>query len=561
SHETLLLVYLLVGASVFVARLKLRAGFADSFFVVLIGAVALSLFLSTSLSSPYMFGDDAQLEFALAQQVAQQGAWLPNVNILYTAALSVTILPAIISSVTSLDLTLIFKIVYPFIFSVAPMLLYRIYRKIVSPEAAFVSVFVFLSYTSTYVELMQLNREMIAELILVVLLWVQLSPTLRKMRPSSLLIFLLTIGLGMAHYSLDLIYILLVGVSFACSKIPRLRIRPLADLNIVGISLIVSLGWFFLAAGGVVLQTLTGDLVVVSASLSDFFAPTTRPWQVVNALGLSSVNTGILHLMNRGTQYLVLLCIIGGFLLFMGKRKKTRDERVLMPLMAICLGFLFASIAVPYLAGTFQISRIYQVALIVTAPCFYLCTAKITAGLEWLFTFVSAHRIRIRIGSSLAATILFSYLLFTSGWVWSVTSDVPTSLVLDQQRMANSSNLSVALPYYGWYTFSEDIAAAQWVRAYGAAGQLVCGDFNSMVHVLTSYGGYGTNGPTLPSECDFADQYVYLSISNSLLQVETTPIGPALLLRTGTFPLNLTSPTLFAENKVYSDGASIFANP
>jgi uncharacterized membrane protein len=509
-----------------------------------------------------MFGDDAQLEFALAQQVAQQGVWLPNVNVLYNAALSVTILPVIISSVTSLDLTLIFKIIYPLIFSVAPMLLYRIYRKIISPEGAFVSVFVFLSFTSTYVELMQLNREMIAELVLLVLIWVQLSPTLRKTRPSSLLILLLTIGLGMAHYSLALIYIFLVVVSYACSKIPRLRIEPLADLNLVGVSLILSLGWFFLAAGGVVLQTLTGDLIVVSASLSDFFNPATRPWQVTNALGLSSVNTGILHLMNRGTQYLVLLFIIGGFLLFVAKRKKTRNEKILMPLMAAGLVFLFASIAVPYLAGTWQISRIYQVALIAIAPCFYLCAAKITAALGWLVTSATAHRIRIRSsGSSLAATILFSYLLFTSGWVWAITSDVPTSQVLDQQRMANSSNLSVALYYYGWYLLPEDIAGAQWVRAYGAADRLVCADLNSISHVLTSYGGYGGGGPILPSGCDFADQYVYLSFSNSLLQVGTTPAGSALGVRTGVFPLNYTSHTLFAENVVYSDGASIFANP
>jgi len=265
--------------------------------------------------------------------------------------------------------------------------------------------------------------------------------------------------------------------------------------------------------------------------------------------------------MNRGTQYLVLAGIIGGFLLFIAKRKKTRNEKVLMPLMAAGLGFLFTSIAVPYLAGTFQISRIYQVALIVIAPCFYLAAAKIAAGLEWLITFASAHRIRIRIGSSLAATILFSYLVFTSGWVWAITSDVPGSQVLDQQRMANSTNLSVALSYYGWYDFPQDIAAAQWVRVNGAASPLVCADYNSRWHVLTSYGGYGRDGPLLPSGCDFANQYVYLSISNSLLQVGTTPAGSALAVGSAFFPLNLTLPTLFAENKVYSDGASIFADP
>jgi hypothetical protein len=124
-----------------------------------------------------------------------------------------------------------------------------------------------------------------------------------------------------------------------------------------------------------------------------------------------------------------------------------------------------------------------------------------------------------------------------------------------------SSDLVVAiLYYYNWYTFSEDIAAAQWLRAYGAAGQLVCADYNSRYRVLTSYGGYARDGPMLPSGCDFDGQYVYLSISNSLLQVGTTTVGNALGVRIVVFPLNLTSLTLFAENRVYSDGASIFAS-
>jgi hypothetical protein len=138
--------------------------------------------------------------------------------------------------------------------------------------------------------------------------------------------------------------------------------------------------------------------------------------------------------------------------------------------------------------------------------------------------------------------------------------------------MANSSDLNVALfSYYGWYIFSEDVAAAQWVRVYGAVGQLVCADFNSGYRVLTSYGGNGRDGPMangqwpmLPSGCDFTHQYVYLSISNSLLQVGTTTEGNGyggFGGREGVFPLNLTSPTLFAENRIYSDGASVFANP
>src|SRR5208282_4249488 len=132
----------------------------------------------------------------------------PQVSMLYNAALTVTILPLIISTVTSLNGITIFKVVYPVLFSIVPLILYRIYRKIMSPGPAFLAVFLFLIFPATYSELTALYREMIAELIMALLLWIQLSPAIRKLRGTAVLVMLLTLGLVMAHYSMAIIYVL-----------------------------------------------------------------------------------------------------------------------------------------------------------------------------------------------------------------------------------------------------------------------------------------------------------------------------------------------------------------
>lgn len=551
SRDALLVIYLMIGLAISAVRLRLRATFADSFFLVLIGAVALSLFLSGTLISSYVTGWDAHQEFALFQQAAQQGGWQPEVSILYNSALSVTILPLIISSVSSLDGILVFKIVYPFLFSMVPMLLYQLYRKIMNPEAAFLSVFVVLSYQATYTEITQLGRQMIAELIMVLLLWLQLSPTLGKTRVGSFLVVLLTFGLVTSHYSIALIYILLIIFSYLVSRKPRFGMESLVSSSRLALSLVATVGWFLFVAGGIVLQNLSQNLEVVTAGLTEFFNLTARPSVVMEALGLANVHTEILHLMNRATQYLVVFCIILGFLFYMRKSKNIRAEKVLLSLMVPSMGFLIASVVFPYLATALQLSRIYHIALLLISPCFYFGAVKLADGLRRLCTLAARHPIRIQIGRDLAATILFLYLLLTSGWVWAITLDLPTSQILDHERIANSSNVYTRVTYYWYYTLSEDVAAALWLRSHTTAGRLICADFISRYHVLNSYGGYQRIGPTLPSGCDLASQYVYLGVGNSILGVGTT--WPAHV-----YWLNDTMRTLPAENRVYSDGAAIY---
>lgn len=564
SRDALIFVYFFVGLAVFASGLRLEASFADYFFPILIVAVALTTLMSITLSSLYVVGFDSHQEFALFQQVAQQGSWQPQVSILYNAALSVTILPTMMTTVSSLDGVLIFKIVYPLLFSMVPMILYKIYRRIMVPEAAFLSVFVFVSYPGTYGDMSQLGRQMLAELIMILLLWVQFSD-LRKTRRGLLLVLLLTVGLVMAHYSLALIYFFLISFSIVASRIRRLGMEPFGSGSYVAISVLVGIGWFFLVAGGIVLQNISQAFGSVLAGMSEFFNPATRPYELTGALGLGSVNFGFLHLLNRATQYLVAICIIAGFLIFLRKSRKTRIEKALVPLMAASMVFLLASLLLPFLAATLVLSRFYQIALILLSPCFYFGATKIVGGIKWLNSVLPRHSRRIRVGRLLPAAILFSYLLFTSGWVWAITLDQPTSLVLDQERSLNYPDVHVRLSYYYWYSTPEDVAAARWISSQGVAN--LCGDFISRDHVLNSYGGYPRVGPTLPGCYGETAQgfqqeyeYVYISSGNSLLGVGVTSVA-ANIRSTYIFAFNGTK-TSFAnwDNRVYSDGAVLYTS-
>jgi len=155
-------------------------------------------------------------------------------------------------------------------------------------------------------------------------------------------------------------------------------------------------------------------------------------------------------------------------------------------------------------------------------------------------------------------------LLFTAGWVWAVTSDQPTSVVLDMNRMASYPNLSISLSYYYWYVTPQDVAATRWLRSQGVA--MLCGDWISRFHVLNSYGEYPRSDPILPgcysptaNGFQHEYSYVYLALGNSLLGVGISANNKG--LPTYTFPLNSTKTSFYNwDNRIYSDGAIVYTS-
>src|SRR5208282_2413688 len=215
-----------------------------------------------------------------------------------------------------------------------------------------------------------------------------------------------------------------------------------------------------------------------------------------------------------------------------------------------------------------KITRIYSISMLFLSPCFYFGANAITSALSRVCARITRNRVRIKIRWLVPAAILFLYLIFTSGWVWAVTRDVPTSLVLDYRHYANySKDRSVQFEYYAYYIQSEDAAAGMWIKLYGNRGR-VCADEKAQTTVVVLYGG-GTQGPDLyrPQTCDLAS-YVYISVMNRVTGLATSQsgqfgLGVNALVGHETFfivPLNQTTAPILpnTENRIYSDGGTFY---
>jgi uncharacterized membrane protein len=167
--------------------------------------IAISLVYVSSLVSPYIWGWDIQNEYYLANLVIQSSYWNFSLQDAYNAMLSIVMVAPIYSIFTSINLDYVFKIIYPFLFSLVPLGLYKIFKKQTSHKIAFAAVFLFMSFNTFYIELLSLAREMTAELFLVLMLLLIFS---KRSNKSSIILFVLFgMGLIVSHYSVTYFFI------------------------------------------------------------------------------------------------------------------------------------------------------------------------------------------------------------------------------------------------------------------------------------------------------------------------------------------------------------------
>ena len=561
----MLVCYLLIALIVFVALSSSNIISSDSSLLLVIWCVSLSLLLSSVLVSNNLTGYDIHDEYFMSTQVLKTGKWDIAGTDMYNSVISITLLPAMLALLSGLSDLVIHKLLLPFVYSLMPVVLYKVYRGILTQRGAFFSIFLFMSFSTFYDEMIQLGRQIVGELLLALLILIMLSPRLNRDRSGVLLVILLTIGLVTAHYSLAYLFMIFLAFSFVVSRV--FRTATLVTGIVFVATIVIGFGWYAYIAGGVALAAASQPaLRVLEALTTDFFSSSSRPAVVLLALGLKSGMTGILHNINRVTQYLVQLLLILGFFTLLRRKHKTRTEEQMFPLVTMAFVFIGAAVVLPFFWSTLQFTRIYHIALLFASPClvYGMHLIDLTATRVWSYVRGTAHlptysHRRVSFKSILMAGILFSYFIFNSGWVWAVTLDRPTSHILEPERFRYSGDPTLTADYYHDFTTPSDIVAAQWLSYYHVNGHPVCADQIQRYHVLNSYGGFprqdGADAShTFPYECDIPKSYVFLSEYNNLFAVVETGENPPDF---GRLPISVIGPKLALKDRIFSDGGAL----
>ena len=204
-HNNILLMFLIVIIAIIVILIAFDKFIPKNLYPLAVFVIAISLLYHASLISMYIWGWDIHYELYLTNLVKINGIWDPTVYSTCNAMLSLVMLAPIYSIITDMSITWVFKIIYPLLFSLVPLGLYRVFQKQTNDEIAFLSCFFFVSIFTFYGEMLALARQQIAELFLVLLILVMIDKDMNK-KASAFLFLVFGISLVVSHYGLSYIY-------------------------------------------------------------------------------------------------------------------------------------------------------------------------------------------------------------------------------------------------------------------------------------------------------------------------------------------------------------------
>jgi uncharacterized membrane protein len=466
--------------------------------------IALSLLFQQTLISAWLTGADIQVEYSLANSVLKTGVWNPNGSInQINSMLSVVALAPIYSLISSLNLVWVFKLVYSVLFALVPVGLYRVFRRQLNGKVAFLSCFFFMSFAPFYTQMTQLARQEIAELFFVLLILLLVSKEMNP-RIQSALFIIFGLSMVVSHYGLTYIamFFLLamwlvltvarVGGSKLTSRHSRTKIgihkdeqitapsagSPPSLVTIVSISVlfIASTVWYFYTAHGTIVHQVVLLGSHIAGSITELFNPTYS--EAANVVAKGPL-TGILHRLNAYVNYLNVFFMLAGLCLTVFlKKQRFKLQFSYVVLSTIALGFLIATVAVPYLGAGLDWTRVYQITLFFLAPFLAIgfimigetagvITRKVTSKLGFgSSALVSRSRL-----TRLLAIYLVLFMLLSTGFLF--------ALAEGYQNIALSNQID------GEYNH-QTVVGATW-QVYYSGGQVVYTDYNN-VDLLTALG-------------------------------------------------------------------------
>jgi len=524
---------------------------------------ALALLYHRSLISVNLTGWDIHLEYYYCKLTLLNSFWDYTIRYTYNAMLSDTILPAIYSLILGISPTWVFKIVYPIIFALVPVALYRVYQRGFDNRTACIATFFFIATSMYYGVMISLAKQQIAEFFFSLLLLLIVSRDTEKLK-RAILIIIFSAALVMSHYGISYFYLMFYILPIAIFFV-FLRYFRKFESSTISISLtylfiyfVMCLAWYMYIAQSVTFVNVIKLGEHITTNIGEIFSPQTRDVEVLKALGLKQTLSP-LHDFSRVFYWVTNFFIFVGVLdLFHGiitgkvSWRKLTPEFSLMSFISMLL--IFLCIVLPYFSTTLHVERIYHILLIILSPFCVTGGDMVSKQLLYVYSYFTNMEPKdlVNFLTFVLLSVLVPYFLFNTGLIYELTNDqAPTSISLSLDDMRSSDKLDVKLMFRSQYIFEEEISSVKWISARRASNIIICGDYFSHWYILP----HGMIFPSRILENDllFREAYIYLNQLNTADKIMVAPTGlPAQPLCT----YNISSISKLLDSKIYSNDNS-----
>jgi uncharacterized membrane protein len=509
----------------------------ENLFPFLIFSISITLVCQFCLTSSHMLGWDANSEYYVFRMTQINGHWgflnsgARLAMLTYDSMLSITLLPAIYSAIMNAQGEIVFKILYPFIFSLIPLTLYSIFEKQFGKLIGLLSTlfFAFTSLAFFGPVALSVNRQIVGDLFLLLSVFLLINKTIPTTK-RRLLLIIFGAALAVSHYTLAYLYLAFVALIFIIS-----RVKPKRDdtLNTVTVLLlfVMTFSWYVLGPNSPLIS-LTNTIKVTFVELTTGLLPTGVTASATFAIPQVFTVASWINLLLSGIANVFL--IIGVLLITL--RPKGTGISAQCRLLSIAVAIILAvAVIAPSIASILNFNRLYGITFLFLSPCFVLGGQTLLATIGKVWTKIrrplksqSASKSKnISRVLLLIAIILSAYFLSQVGFVNRTTGGEVHAYVIDFDRMKASNDIELKIDLYGVYIPEQDASSAVWLLNHNVATATVYADYDSGIHVLISCGliPYNLIFPITNTTIAEQGSFIYLGSLNIVNGVITTIAG------------------------------------
>jgi len=453
--------------------------------------MSVSIVLLVALRSNHLIGSDTHTEYFFFQMVSQSEHWRVIIADTISTCLSVTTLPTIYNAILNINPEYLFKLLYPLLLSISPLVVYIIAKKYIGNFYAFLASFFFMSY-DIFIYTTSNARTNLAILFFALAIMVLFNDNIREFAKRALFI-VFAVSVITSHYSSSYIFLFLLLATFLGMKlVPRFLSRgkelkassqnplvrrdkspnkspPLLKQPIT-ITLVMLVGtilflWYSQLTSSPAFDSAVYFAYETFTNLQDFFMLEMREGSVAALLGEGIGQKGIPHRIDFINSWISITFIVIGLLSIAARYRKrfsipksgdkktdflgSKFEVEYLVLSLFAGAILAVSIALPYVFKNYGMDRAYFQMSAVLAPFFVIGGVTVA---KW---------IRLR-PNWVLLPIMFLYLWSWAGPLYQCFG-VPRSIILNSEGR----------DYELRYIHDQENYASNWLKDYEGDKQLI----------------------------------------------------------------------------------------
>jgi uncharacterized membrane protein len=543
-HNNILLMFLIIILALIPILIAFDKFIPKNLYPLAVFVIAISLLYHRSLISMYLWGTDIHHEHYVCNLTMWNSYWDSTIPITINAMLSIVMLAPIFSSICGMSITWIFKIIYPLVFALVPLGLYRVFQMQTNDKIAFLSCFFFMSTGPFYTIMLWVARQQIAELFLVLLILLMVSKDMNRINRSFLLI-IFGFSLVVSHYGVSYIYmfslisvwliLVLMGnpaiqkvindfYSKFCKHWNRefssnlITLKAIKNRTIsptfIQLFVVFTLIWYIYVSSSSAFNVIVRIGDQIASNIFDLF----KPGEVEGLYYIMGATLSPLHSITRYLHLLTQFFISAGLLASLLKYSGTKFEEEYSAFSLTFFGICLASLAIPFTSTTLGTTRAYLITLFFLAP---FCAIGCITVFRMLCRVSGASWTDQRVINSLKVLSIFLaiFLLFNTGLVYEVAKDDPSSI-----------SLNTTIKHPRFYFNEQEAHGAQWVaNTAKKESEIYAGDFGrfilwDFVHDKNKVRIFTNETKDIPPKC-----YIFMGLLNvrddEVVVVQRTPAG------------------------------------